>query len=354
VKAGEVLAVIDVPEVVKQREAKLADIGRLEAEGRRAAADSSVAKARVEAYAAKVEGAKADLASADADLTAAGVELERAGDLVNRGAVADRFLDEATKKHEAAEARKTALLSAVDTARAEQQLAEAQSDAAEANVEVCQAAVDVGQRELEELEERLGFAQIKAPFDGVVSERHVEPGDLVRSDRSGGSDAGRPLFVITKIDRLRIRVPVPERDAPLAGVGDEARVTMQALGSRVFDGKIDRVAGVLDERTRTMLVEIDLDNAEGNLLPGMFGQANITLETAADRVVLPADVVRYDEAGQAYVYVVNSSSQIEIVQVSTGWDTGQQIEILSGLTGGERVVGPILGRLRAGQMVRVE
>jgi multidrug efflux pump subunit AcrA (membrane-fusion protein) len=80
----------------------------------------------------------------------------------------------------------------------------------------------------------------------------------------------------------------------------------------------------------------------------------ITLEATVEKVVLPADAVRYDEAGKSYVYVVNASNQIEVVEVLTGWDTGQQIEIVSGLTGNERVVGPILGRLRAGQVVRAE
>ena len=221
-------------------------------------------------------------------------------------------------------------------------------------IEVVRATTEVARRELEELAELLSYAELRAPFVGMITQRHVNPGDLIRNAQTGANREGQPLFAVTQVDRVRIRVPVPERDAPLVDVDDEARVTLQALGSRAFTGRVARTAGVLDQRTRTLLVEIDVPNPDGKLLPGMFGQATITLEPEAEKIVLPAGVVRYDESGKSYVYAVNASNQIEIVEVVTGWDTGQQIEVTEGLSGSERIVGKILGRLRAGQTVAVE
>ena len=91
----------------------------------------------------------------------------------------------------------------------------------------------------------------------------------------------------------------------------------------------------------------------GRLRPGMFGQATITLAPPGDTVTLPANAVRYDEQGNSYVYVVNASNEIEITEVQTGLDDGQYIEIAAGLTGNERIVGPLLRRLRVGQKVDV-
>ena len=159
--------------------------------------------------------------------------------------------------------------------------------------------------------------------------------------------------MITKLDNVRIRVPVPERDAPLATVGDAAKITLQALPGEVFEGHISRVAGVLDERTRTMRIEIDLQNPDGRLLPGMFGQATIKLAPPGDTLTLPANAVRFDEHGAGYVFLVNASNQVEIAQIQTGLDSGEHIEITAGLKGGEQVIGPVLRRLKPGQAVLI-
>jgi multidrug efflux pump subunit AcrA (membrane-fusion protein) len=103
-----------------------------------------------------------------------------------------------------------------------------------------------------------------------------------------------------------------------------------------------------------MLVEIDLPNPDGRIRPGMFGQATITLEPPGATLALPANVVRFDEEGGSHVYVVNASNTVEVVDVQTGQDDGQQIEITAGLTGDERIVGPLLRRLKPQQRVEVE
>ena len=232
-------------------------------------------------------------------------------------------------------------------------LAGAQSDGAQADLDVAKAITDVARRELDELDELIKYAQLTAPFDGVVTQRYVDPGDLVRDTQIGFSKDEPPLFVITKLDKVRVRVHVPERDAPLATVGDVAKIWLQALPGEVFESEISRMAGVLDEQTRTMLIEIDLPNPDGRLRPGMFGQASITLAPPGDTLTLPANAVHYDEQGNSYVYVVSTSNQVVIAEVQTGLDNGEHIEIIAGLNGNERIVGPLLRRLKPGQTVNV-
>lgn len=349
----EVLAKLSVPEMAKQREAKLATIRRLEAEQTRAAAQQRVAAASVDAYAAMVDQAEAEVAKADANLTASGVEQQRVSDLVDQKAVADRLLDEANRKQDAAAAEKAAASAGVTSAKAQLALAKAKLEASDADIQVAASLTDVARRELDELDELIKYATLKAPFDGVVTARHIDIGDLVRNAQNGANQGNLPLLTVAKIDKVRVRVPLPERDAPLADIGDVVHLQLQALPGQKFTGKISRIAKALDPQTRTMNIEVDLDNPDGKLLPGMFGQATVDLESTAEQIVLPANVVRYDEQGRSYVYVVDASNQVQVVDVATGRDDGEQIQITSGLTGDERIIGPSLHRFKEGQVVTV-
>ena len=303
---------------------------------------------------AAIDQAKAEVAKAEAMLTAARAEFTRVSDLVQQKAVADRLLDEARQKLEAAEAETVAAQAMVAYAAAEVVLSQAMTTAAEADVGVAQALTEVARRELDEMDELMKYTLIRAPFDGVVTRRNVDPGDLVRNAQGGANlRDSLPLFVVTSLDKVRVRVPVPERNAPFVDAGDEVRIVLQALPEKQLTGPVSRVTGALDEKTRTMLVEVDLPNTDGNLLPGMFGQATITLEPPRTRISLPVGAVRFDEQGKSSVYAVNASQTIDVVEVQTGLDDGQQIEIISGLSSDQRVVGPLLQRLQPGQQVRV-
>ena len=136
-------------------------------------------------------------------------------------------------------------------------------------------------------------------------------------------------------------------------------VNLRSLPNRPpFPGKIDRVAHSLDESTRTMLVEIDLPNPDGVLLPGMYGEATIVLEAREDVLMLAASAVRskQDEDGNTvyFVYLLDAKDKVSIVPVMTGADDGKEIEITKGLKGGERIVDSTIGTLAEDQRVRVE
>ena len=353
VKAGDVLAVIEIPEMAAQVRREEATLVRLAAGVTQAEAQVAVAKAAVAAADSMQRQALADEQRSDAQLKADESEHKRVADLVKQRAVADRPLDEATNRQEASRAAQSAGKATTAAAAAQVDVAKARQTAAEADLLAAKADVEVGKMRLEELNTLMSYAEIRSPFAGVVVQRRVELGDLVRNSQNSPTTA-IPLFVVAQIDKVRVRVAIPERDTPLANVGDSASITLQALPGQTFSGAITRLAGGLDESTRTMLVEIDLPNPDGKLIPGMFGQATILLDSRAEQVALPASAVRYDEKGRSYVYVVDGNDVIQVVDVATGVDDGLQIEIISGLTGRERVVGPLLHRLSAGQKVNVE
>ena len=352
VKEGDVLGEISVPEMVKSREWQLATIEQLKRDEQRYAASIKLSAANVDAADASRVQAQAEVRKSFALLNADQAELKRIEELVTSKAVAARLLDEARKRYESSLAVKTSFEAALKSATAKVTVAEQQLSVAEADVSAAQQSTQVAIKRLEEMDTLMSFATLKAPFNGVVIERKVDPGDLVKSSQAASGVKQEPLFLIAQVDRVRIRVAIPEDDAPWANVGDMASIRLRALAGKTFEGPISRVASRLDHGTRTMLIEIDLKN-DGDLVPGMYGEATVKLEEIADSLVLPATAIRYDETGGSSVYVVGSDNMINVVQVTTGIDNGKSVQITSELDSNAQVVAGSLGRLKAGQRVKV-
>lgn len=258
--------------------------------------------------------------AAQAQLTAVESETSRTLDLAQKGSVTAQVGDEARNR-----------------------LAAAQADLAAAQARVGTAAARVA--EVEALTE---YATLTAPFDGVVTYRALDLGDLVYS---AGSSKGssQTLLQVARTDKLRVVTHVPERDAVWLNPGDAVELEFDAFPGKVFSGTISRTAGALNESTQRMQAEIDLDNRNGQLLPGLYGRAKISLEKRADALVLPTRAVRFGE-GPAHVYVV-SGGTVQHRPVTLGLDQGSWIEVLSGLSGNEQVVDGMAGRLADGATV---
>ncbi|MCI0462925.1 MAG: efflux RND transporter periplasmic adaptor subunit [Gemmataceae bacterium] len=351
VEAGQVLGRIAVPELEKKRLRYQAEILRLQADEAQAAVDGETARAEVKVRGAQVGQAQAEVKKAEAHRAADQAELHRIEGAAKSGVVDQGVVIEVRRRSEASVAGKQAAEAAVESARAALALAEAKHQAAQAALKTSAARTEVVRKELDELSTLIDFATLRAPFSGMVTTRGVDPGDLVeaspKSSRSG------ILFTVAHIDKVRIRVAVPERDAPPVDVGDAAEFRPHSFPGTVLAGKVARLAGGLDTHTRTMLVEVDLPNPARRLLPGMFGQVTLILEDRPGRMVLPAGAVQYSRSGAGQVYLVDDRSTVRRIDVKTGLDDGQRIEILEGLTGQERVVAAPAGRITEGQMVRV-
>lgn len=348
VQTGDVLAVIDVPETAKQRLMALAMVDRQKAEEQQATAGIELAKANVLATEAMESEARSKLQQAEATLAAAEAEFQRTTDLVQRGSIEPRILDEVRERRDSAAAGKAAVTASIASAVANVTVAKAKLTAAEADQKVAAAETATKQREVEQLDELIKYATLTAPFSGVVTTRNVSPGNLV-TERSSEI----PLFVISQLNKVRIHIPVPENDAAFVARGDSISVTFPSFAAEeAMTVPVTRLTGSLDPSTRTMLVEAEVANPDGKLIPGMFGQASITLSTNLAATVLPARAVRFSEAGDAYVYAI-ADEKVTVLPVTTGADDGNTIEITFGLEAGQVVIDAHLQRFTDGQVVKV-
>ena len=188
-----------------------------------------MAQACVDSAKAALEQARADVSAADAHLKAAGIEHGRVDDLVRNKAVAASLRDETLKRYESAQAAKLAAEAAVVSANANLGVAHAKLEAAGADLAAAGARTEVASKELEEIDVLVSYATLRSPFQGVVTERHADPGDLIRNAPSSSGPDSPPLFVIAQLDKVRVCITVPENQAPWANEGDA--VTLAAPAS---------------------------------------------------------------------------------------------------------------------------
>ena len=229
----------------------------------------------------------------------------------------------------------------VDVATAEASVAHARVDSAAAEVEVDKA-------RLAHLNTLISYATIRAPFDGVVVRRFVDPGALVVS----GTDNGEPLLEVVSVKRLRLVLSVPEAAVPRVHPGLKARITVDEIPGRVFEGSVSRIAGALADDTRTMRAEIDLDAREGRLRPGMYASVRLQLDRQAGAVTLPLSSLHHDR-DDSYVWTVSdgvvAKATVEILE-----DDGQRVTILAGIDPETAVLLTAPPGMQEGQAVRIE
>ena len=202
-----------------------------------------------------------------------------------------------------------------------------------------------------EIEAEIGYATIEAPFDGVVTARAIDPGDMVHQ-ASSPKGSGEPLLKVAKIDLIRVKTYVPERDAVWADIGDAAAISFDALPGQAFSGSVARLSGAIDPATRTMLVEIDLSNPDGRIRPGLYGQVRLALERREGALALPAAAVQDDGDG-AFVIVAAPDDVARRTPVETGLRAGGWVEIIGGLRADERVVTGAPSGLADGTALRI-
>ena len=193
------------------------------------------------------------------------------------------------------------------------------------------ATVEAANAKVQRLEEMLGFNKITAPFAGTVTMRTLDVGQLVTAG------AGRELFHIAQADKLRVFVRVPQNYARTVAVGQTAEVAFTELAGRTFEGKIVRTAGSLDAASRTLLIELEVDNAKGELLAGSYAQVRFASATPDAVLTIPANALLFRIEG-TMVGVVGADHHVAMRKVTMGRDFGQIVEVLAGLTIADRVV----------------
>lgn len=245
----------------------------------------------------RVEQAQATLAQARANLALAQITARRSGGLVGGGAVSKQNFD-------------------VD--RLTQNARQSEQKAADAV--------------LAETAQRQAYTSITAPYDGVVTGRAVEAGDLVSADSTA-----RPLFVVTRTDRLRVRVHVPQDAALTLKVGEPASMSVPERPGQIFKGTVTRTGHALEQGSRMLPVEIDIENHDNRLTAGLYAEIHFDLPRAAPVIMVPSEALNYEADGLS-VETVETDNKIAVRKVKIGRDYGDHLEVLDGLPDGSQLV----------------
>ena len=295
VKEGQTLAVLEIPELAAQL----------------AGADAAVRHAQEEIRRAKSDVERAQ--SAHAAAHSAYARLKQAADS-RAGLVAQQEVDDSLAKDLGAEAQVAS--------------AEAELSAARQQVEVAQA----NQKQFNALS---NYARIIAHFSGVITNRYADTGALIQAGTSSSTQA-MPVVRLAQTSKLRLVLPIPESLAAQIHLGDPVKVRVQAL-NRDIEGKVSRFADSLDRQTRTMETEIDFDNRDGRLIPGMYAETQVSLREKKDALTVPLEAVTRN-GDDATVLAVNAQNEIEERHIKLGLEDSSHVEVVSGLSDHDRVV----------------
>ena len=309
VKKGQLLAVLEVPELV-----------------------------------AEMEHSKAAVARGQADLKRAEEELARAKSEYDVVHLSYGRLAGVAKTQPGIVAQQE-----LDASQGQDREAEAGVSAAEAAVASAQQQLVVDRAELQKNQSMLDYAQIIAPFDGVVTQRFADTGAMVAAGTSSEKQA-LPVLELAQNDVLRLEIPVPESVVPSIREGDSVQVHVGAM-NRDFEGKVVRFSRQLDESTRTMITEIDVPNSDLTLVPGMYADVKIRLQHRQNVLCVPTVAIVRGE-GKPWVLAVDSKNHVEKREITLGVEDARRAEVLAGLREGELVVAANQEELKPGELVK--
>jgi len=311
VRDGQVLAILEVPEL------------NAEVKG----ADAGIQRARDAIQRAKSEVKRAE--SAHAADHAAYTRLKEAS-TQRPGLIAEQELDDALAKDQVSEAQVTSAQSA---------LAEAQSQ------------LNVTEAERARLAAMEAYARITAPFNGVITKRYGDVGSLIQAGTASNTQA-MPVVRLAEWNRLRLVVPVPESAVPLLRLGSVVDIRVPTL-HRTFKGKVARFADALSNETRTMHTEIDVMNPDGTLMSGMYAETDVVLQHENNVLTVPVEAI--ERIGdKADVLVVGTSGRIQQREVKLGIESSDRVAISSGLNDGDQVVIGNRSAFRVGDAVKAK
>jgi RND family efflux transporter MFP subunit len=238
----------------------------------------------------------------------------------------------------------------VDSSAAQYREAEGQWESAKAALAATEQQVNVSSATKERVRTMMNYLKITAPFAGVVTKRYAHPGAMIQAGTASQTQA-MPVVRISQIHRLRLVLPVPESAVSRVKLGGAVEVRVDAL-QQVFQGRVARFNDRLDAATRTMETEVDIDNRTGVILPGMFGTATIVLETRAEALAVPVQAVS-GHATKPAVMVVKGGV-LEERTVTLGMETPGLVELLTGVAEGDLVVTGNRSGLKAGRRVETK
>lgn len=308
VRAGQLIAELEVPEMIQEK----------------AHASASLKRTQLQ-----VDRARSEVTRAEADLNIRRISYDRlAGVMKARpNLVAQQEVDNMAARLSESQAQVISAKAALAAAEAEVQVATATSD---------------------KVDTVIGYQRITAPFAGVITKRMADPGEMIQAGTASHVQA-MPVVQLSQIDRLRLVLPVPESAASRVRLGGGVEIRVDSL-KRVIQGRISRFTEKLDTATRTMQTEVDVANPGHEIRPGMFGSARLMLDRKPDALGIPIQALG-GERGRTSVLVVSDLNRIARREVETGLETPDMVEIVNGLKEGDLVVLSNRGKLAEGTAV---
>ena len=307
VEAGQLLAEIDAPEVDQELEQARANLAQT-----RSAYMQTLAT---------LEQARSQLTQAQANSNFAQVSSQRWNTLQKEGAVSRQAFDE---KQASSDANK-----------ANVKVAQATINANRSNVNSATANIRASEANVSRLESMQSYKRITAPFAGVITARNVDQGALI-TQGSGGSNAVW-LYKLAQPNTLRIYIDLPQSYVASIRTGQTANVLVRELPKEVFAGKVTRTSNSLDANAHTLRTEVQVNNPNLKLLPGMFAQVKFVLNRAMAPLMIPANALVSRSEG-SMVAIVGADQKVHYQKVAIGRDYGTEVEITSGLEGNEQLV----------------
>ena len=309
VKKGQLLAVLEIPELQQQLEEDQATVHRSEQ-----------------------------------DLLRAQEEVGRANSAYNVAHITYSRMADVQKKQPNLIAQQD-----IDVAQGKDLEANAGLSASKDALAGAQQALAAAKAQLEKDNDMYAYSRITAPFDAVVTQMNAYTGALLPAGTSS-SKGDASLCRLSQNDLLRLVIPVPERAVASIHDGESVEVDVSGL-NKAFTGKIIRFSGMIDTTTRTMHTEVQVPNPKYEIVPGMYASVKIPLTTAMNVATIPVEAVQRSGSTQGTVLVVNSSHHIEPRNVTLGVQTGNDVEVVSGLNAGEMVIFGEQNQYSAGELV---
>ena len=352
VKKGQMLAELDIPEMDSELVQKKAVVDQSNADLAQSRAAKRQVDATLKVAEAKRSEAHSKLSEAQATIDLRETEHGRIEELVKNGSITGDRVDEARYQLKAAKSALASARAVIATADAHVVAEKANLEKAQADIDSAQAHCAVCLADADQARTMMNYAKIFAPFDGLVTERHADPGAFIRA----GGSAEMPLLVVARADRVRIAIDLPMVEAAKLDRGDRVvfdRIT--ALPGHSFEGTISRFSGAVDNASRMLRTEIDLDNPvdptsnQRPLMPGYYGYVRVFLGEYPETAVIPASAVLTDEDGP-YVFVVENG-QSRRRRLKIGFRDGKIVGVEEGLKGGDAVVWAGASQVADGQEV---
>jgi len=237
----------------------------------------------------------------------------------------------------------------VDDVVAKDKVSAADVDSYRAGLSAAQEQLSVSEANAERIASLKSYARIVAPFAGVVTKRYADTGTLIQAGTASNTQA-MPLVRIAENQKLRLVIPVPESGSALIKLHSSVEVRVPAL-NRSFNGEVSRFSDTVDKQTRTMETEVDVPNASGLLIPGMFASAVLVTQQKERALTLPVQAVSRS-GNQATALVVGPDSKLEQRNLVLGIESADRIEVISGVRMGEKVVVGSQAQLQPGQQVQ--